>query len=100
MLDDPLRARVGAVTALMSSARTRTKKAVAEDEMMVPEGTKTHPFVATILMDPAKLHSFKRAFEDRREVRILMVDDKTPGCWTLYAACASEEVHGLLESNW
>jgi len=70
------------------------------DKMMIPEGAKTHPFVATILMEPSQLYSFERAFEDRREVRILKVDDKTPSCWTVYAACASEEVQALLESNW
>jgi hypothetical protein len=73
---------------------------MAEDEKMTPEGTTTHPFVATILMDPAKLHSFERTFEDRREVKILKVDDKTPGCWTVYADCASEEVQDLTERNW
>jgi hypothetical protein len=66
----------------------------------IPEGTKTHPFEATILMDPVQLHSFERTFEDRREVRILKVDDSTPDWWTVYAACASEEVQNQLESNW
>jgi hypothetical protein len=73
---------------------------MANDKLIIPEGSKTHPFVATILMDPAKLYSFERAFEDRREVRILKVDDKTPDCWIVYAACASEEVQNLLEDNW
>jgi hypothetical protein len=73
---------------------------MSDDEMMIPEATKTHPFVATILMDPAHLYPFERAFEDRREVKILKIDDETPGCWTVYAACASEEVQVLLESNW
>jgi hypothetical protein len=70
------------------------------EKMMTPEGTRTHPFVATIHLDPANLFSFERAFEGRREVRILKVDDKMPSCWTVYAACASEEVQELLESNW
>ena len=73
---------------------------MATDKMMIPEGTKTHPFVATILMDPSQLSSFERAFEDRREVRILKVDDKTPSCWIVYAACANEEIQKLMESNW
>jgi hypothetical protein len=34
-----------------------------------------------------------------REVRRLKIDD-TPGCWTVYAACVSDEVQDLLESNW
>jgi hypothetical protein len=73
---------------------------MADNKMMIPQGTKTHPFVATILMDPAQLYGFEQAFEDRREVKILKVDDSTPSCWTVYAACASEEVQDLLESNW
>jgi hypothetical protein len=73
---------------------------MAGDKMMTPEGTVTHPFAATILMDPSQLYSFGRAFEDRPEVRILKVDDQTPSCWTVYAACASEGVQDLLESNW
>jgi hypothetical protein len=50
---------------------------MAGDKMMTPEGTVTHPFAATILMDPSQLYSFGRAFEDRPEVRILKVDDQT-----------------------
>jgi hypothetical protein len=73
---------------------------MADDITTIPEGTKTHPFVATLPMDPAKLYAFECAFEDRREVKILKVDDSTPGCWTVYAACASEEVQNLLESTW
>jgi hypothetical protein len=52
-----------------------------------------------IFMEPAQLYSFERAFEDRREVRTLKGDDKTPGWCTVYAACASEEVQDFLESN-
>jgi hypothetical protein len=56
--------------------------------------------VATIHLDPDKLFSLERAFEDSPEVKILNVDDKAPGCWTVYAARASEDVPALLESNW
>jgi hypothetical protein len=72
--------------------------AMTDTHFTSPEGTKTHPFVATILMDPAKLYSFERAIEDGREVKILKVDDLTPSAGR--AACASEEVQDLLESNW
>jgi len=42
--------------------------------------------------------NYIRSNEDRREVRIPKVDDKT-AAWR-YAACLSEEVLDLLESNW
>jgi len=64
------------------------------------EGTKTHPYIATIIMDPATWSRFEAVFEDRPEVRIRKVDSRTPDAWTIYVACASEEVRDLLESGW
>lgn len=72
---------------------------VMTDDTM-PQGTKTHPWVATIFMEPANFYRFERDFEDRYEVRILNVDTETPDCWTVYAGCASREIQKLLESNW
>ena len=60
----------------------------------------THPHVATIVMDPAAWFDFERTFEDRPEVKILKVDQATPDEWTVFVACASDEVRKLLESNW
>ena len=60
----------------------------------------THPHVATIVMDPARWFDFERTFEDRPEVKILKLDHGTPDAWTVYAACASDEVRKLLERNW
>ena len=60
----------------------------------------THPYVATIVMDPAAWFDFERTFEDRPEVKILKVDRETPDAWTVFAACASDEVRKLLERNW
>jgi hypothetical protein len=65
-----------------------------------PDGTKTHPYVATIVMDPAKWFRFEQVFEDRPEVKILGLDNRTPDWWTVYAGCASEEVQDLIESGW
>jgi hypothetical protein len=63
-------------------------------------GTSTHPYVATILMDPADWTRFQDTFEDRPEVHQLGVDRNEPDSWTIYTACASREVCDLLESNW
>lgn len=51
---------------------------MADIHLTLPEGTKTDPVVAAILMGLSKRHSFARAFEDRREVRIIKVDDSMP----------------------
>jgi len=64
------------------------------------EGTKTHPYVATIVMDPARWHVFEQTFEDRPEVKIRKLDHRTADAWTVYVACASQEVRDLLEDNW
>jgi hypothetical protein len=40
--------------------------------------SRTHPHLATIVMDPARWYDFERTFEDRPEVRILRLDDRTP----------------------
>ena len=62
--------------------------------------SKTHPYLATIVMDPARWYDFERTFEDRPEVKILKLDHRTADAWTVYAACASETVRDLLEANW
>jgi hypothetical protein len=62
--------------------------------------SRTHPHLATIVMDPARWYDFERTFEDRPEVRILRLDDRTPDAWTVRVACASQEVRDLLEANW
>ena len=62
--------------------------------------SRTHPHLATIVMDPARWHEFERMFEDRPEVKIRKLDHTTADAWTVYVACASETVRDLLESNW
>jgi hypothetical protein len=61
---------------------------------------KTHPYIATILMDPATWSRFEAMFEDRPEVKARHVDRVQPDVWTVYVACASEAVRDLLEPNW
>jgi len=63
-------------------------------------GTKTHPYIAEIAMDPAKWFKFEQAFEARPVVRIRNVDQRMPDAWIVHIACASKEVRDLLESNW
>jgi len=63
-------------------------------------GTLTHPYVATIVMDPADWARFQHTFEDAPEVQQLAVDQSRPDKWTVYAACASRSVRDALESNW
>lgn len=63
-------------------------------------GTPTHPHLAVIQMDPADCAKFHRAFEDQPEVRQIDIDRSAPDVWTVYAACASQSVCDLLESNW
>jgi hypothetical protein len=64
------------------------------------QGTSTHPYLATISMDPAHWAKFEAAFADRPEVRQLGVDRSSADCLMVYAACASRTVRDLLESNW
>ncbi len=64
------------------------------------KGTKTHPYVAVIVMDPARWHDFERTFEDRPELKIRKLDSSQPDQWTVYPACASETVRDLIEANW
>jgi hypothetical protein len=64
------------------------------------EGTKTHPYIATIIMDPATWSHFEATFEDRPEVKVRRVDRNQPDVWTVYVAGASEAVKDLLEEHW
>ena len=71
-----------------------------DDETPAIKGSKTHPYIATLTMDPVLWHSFETNFQYRPEVKIRRVDRHEPDIWTVYVACASEAVRELLESNW
>jgi hypothetical protein len=73
---------------------------MTDTDTMPIEGTKTHPYVATIVMDPARWYDFERRFDDRPEVKILKLDHRAADAWTVYVGCASDEVRDQLESNW
>jgi hypothetical protein len=63
-------------------------------------GPRSHPHIATIVINPADFQQFERLTEDRPEVRLLHCDDSEADCWALTLACASPEVVSLLESGW
>lgn len=60
----------------------------------------THPYIATLTIDPADWHRFQQMAEDRPELKIRNTDRSEPGLWTVHVACASEAVKDLLEANW
>jgi hypothetical protein len=71
-----------------------------DDADTVPcKGTTTHPYVATISIDPADWRRFERDFADRPEFKILKVDRRTPDYWAVYMGCASQRVQDDPESN-
>jgi hypothetical protein len=73
---------------------------MTENEEMPVKGTKTHPYIAKLIMDPADWHGFEARFQDRPEVKIRFLDDSEPGQWTVWVACASAEVKDLLQRHW
>ena len=64
------------------------------------KGTKTHPYIATLTMDPVHWHRFEADFQYRPEVKIRHVDRDQPDVWIVYVACASEAVKELMEEHW
>jgi hypothetical protein len=73
---------------------------MADTDIIPSRISRTHPHLAAIVMDPARWYDFERTFEDRPEVRVLKLDDRTPDAWTVYLGCASKEVRDLLEASW
>jgi hypothetical protein len=71
-----------------------------DEPTLTIKGTKTHPYIATLTMDPALWHRFENDFEYRPEVKIRHVDQEHPDIWTVYVACASHAVKDLLEEHW
>jgi hypothetical protein len=63
-------------------------------------GPRSHPYIATISIDPADFRQFERLTEDRPEFRLLHCEDREPDCWTLSVGCASAEVASRLEAGW
>lgn len=60
----------------------------------------THPYVATVTVDPADLGEVERMIDSRRELRLLDVDDSTADTWTVRVGCASERVRDMFDERW
>ena len=63
-------------------------------------GTRTHPHVAVVTIDPVDWSDFEAAAEGRPEMKIRKLDRGQPDVWVVYVACASEKVRDRLEENW
>ncbi len=64
-----------------------------------PATADTHPFVADIAVAPGAFEGFKRAVEDRRDVRLLARIDR-PDAWVVHVACATEGARAALRDAW
>lgn len=73
---------------------------MTDNEKMPVKGTRTHPYVAALVIDPVMWAKFEASFEDRREAKIRKLNSSQPDTWTVYLACASEAVKDWLEANW
>jgi hypothetical protein len=60
----------------------------------------SHPYTATIILDPMEVGRFHRMAEDRPEITVLGVEQSMADHWTIFVACASRDGRDLLESNW
>ena len=61
---------------------------------------RSHPYLATLTLDPADLIEFERFSQDRSEVRIGEIDQTQPDTWAFFVACTSETVRDRLEEAW
>lgn len=60
----------------------------------------THPYVATLRIDPADLRRLQRMTEDARELRVLDVNDSQADQWTVRIRCASQRVCKMVDDAW
>ena len=60
----------------------------------------THPYVASITIDPVDLRRVQRMVEDRPELRFLDYDDAEPDAWPVRVGCASRAVADAVEDAW
>jgi hypothetical protein len=63
-------------------------------------GTATHPYIASVALDPVQVGRFVRLTEDQPDIRLLGIDNRTADRWTVFVACASKTGCDLLESEW
>lgn len=60
----------------------------------------SHPYVASIAIDPVQMQRLERMIENARELRLLDVDDRTPDQWRVRIGCASAAVRDAVEDGW
>jgi hypothetical protein len=60
----------------------------------------SHPYIATIIVDPADFHRIERLIDDSRELRLLDCDDSEADHWKVRIGCASEAVKANVEDAW
>ena len=63
----------------------------------VVSGPDTHPYIASMSLEPSAVAQLLRLAENRADV--LVPETASPDQWTIFFACASREGWDLLESN-
>jgi hypothetical protein len=58
----------------------------------------THPYVATVSIDPADHHQLVRHVDQREELCVVSTDTSTPDQWTVRVGCASRRVQDQFEN--
>jgi len=73
---------------------------MTETDATPVKGTKTHPYMSVIKIDPVAWAEFEATYDGRPEVKIRKLDNSEPDTWTVFVACASEAVKDWLEAGW
>jgi hypothetical protein len=61
----------------------------------------THPYTATLTIDPVMLHRLRRLVDDDNgEVVVGEVDRSKPDIWHVTLHCASQAVADRMEDGW
>lgn len=60
----------------------------------------SHPYLVCLSIDPIRLQDLERLLEDKREVRLLGVNDLEPDIWAVKIGCASEAVATAIQAAW
>jgi len=60
----------------------------------------THPYLATISIDPVDARRFLQLMEHHPELTLCHIDRQEPDCWIIYLGCASEEACDRVQDAW
>jgi hypothetical protein len=61
---------------------------------------KTHPYIASITIDPVDFGRLQRMAENQPELRFIDFDDSKPDTWVVRIGCASRAVVAGLKDAW